>query len=162
MLKQDLIVLYRSLNQLGSLQGVKFAYAVSRNIDLIKPELEALEKVSAPSKEYLEFEKTRVALVEKYAVKGEDGKFIMKNNEYEIPKEKQEELNTEFGKLREENKELFEARENQIKEYNDLLKEESKIELYKVTLNDVPANITVAQMTSVKAIIDESVPSPYK
>lgn len=161
MTKNESVALFQSLNRLGNLKGVKFAYGVSRNISLLKPEVESLEKAVAVSEEYAEFEKKRIALVEKFAKKDEKGKFIMTGNNYEIEEGKQGELDKEFEELKSDNEEVFSARLKQVEEYNELLKTESSVVLHKVSLADVPVDISVQQMFGISAIVDESVPSPY-
>jgi len=161
MLKSDLLVLNQNLNKLGNLSGVKFAYCVSRNLSLIKPEIESLQKIVEPSEEYQKFDKERIEMVEKFAKKDEKGKAIQVNNNYEIEEGKQEELDKEFGILKMEHQEAFDAREKQIAEYNELLKTELTIVLHKIALADVPQNITVQQMYGISDIVEESIPSPY-
>jgi hypothetical protein len=161
MTKNESVALYQSLNKLGNLKGVKFAYGVSRNISLLKPEIESLEKAVTVSEEYKEFENKRIALVEKFSKKDEKGKFVKVNNNYEIEEGKQEELDKEFEALKAENQEVFDSRLKQIEEYNELLKTESTVVLYKVALSEVPTDISVQQMFGISAIVDEAVPSPY-
>ena len=160
MKKSDSIVLFQALNKLGNLAGVKFAYAVNRNLALLKPELESLEKASAPSEEYMKFEKEiRIPMVEKFAKKDDKGKPIQKDNQYEI--EDQKGLVKAFAKVKEENKEVFEAREKQVLEYNELLKTDSDVVLFKISKDELPSNISVAQLNGIMAIVSEDIPSPY-
>jgi hypothetical protein len=160
MTKGEAISLYNALGKLGYLSGVKFAYAVSKNLSLLKPELEALQKAVEPSEEYKVYDKKRVELAEKYAKKDENEKAVIINNEYKI--ENQKEFNKEFEKLKKEFPKEIEIRDNQIKEQNELLKTEYTGELYKVSLFDIPKEITVAQMDSIMAIVSEDLVSPYK
>ena len=157
--KAEMIQLYQALNKLGNLSGVKFAYAVSKNINLIEPEIKSLEKSLEASDEFKKFEEKRMALVEKFAKKNEKGEKIVKDNQYEI--DNQKEFDEEFENLKVENKEVYDARQKQIEEYNDLLQSESTVELHKINLSDVPSNITVAQMASISSLVEESIPTPY-
>ena len=161
MTKSESVALFNSLNTLGKLKGVKFAYAVSKNVSTLKTELESLEKVSAMSKEYEEFEKKRVAMVESFSKKDNEGNPEKKGNNYIIEDGKQEELDKAFEALKAENQELWDSRLKQIDEFNELLKTDSTVVLHKVSLNDVPADITVEQMHAITAIIDEGIPSIY-
>src|SRR3990167_10828895 len=115
MTKQEATNLYRNLNRLGDLKGVKFAYAVSKNINLIKTEIDLLEKAIAPSEEYKKVDELRVAICEKYAKKDENGKVIIKDNAYDI--EDTEAFEAELKKLKEEYKKEFDARDKQVEEY---------------------------------------------
>src|SRR3990167_5070475 len=142
MLKKEILQLYRALNTLGQLQGVKFAYAVSRNLAILKPEIEALEKASSPTPEFMEMDKERIKLVEEHAEKDEQGKPKKKGNEYVIPEDKKEDFENAFEAFKLEHKELFDAREKQIEEYNALLQTESEI------FSGTSARFTLCSFTS--------------
>jgi len=161
MKKNEILTLFRNLNTLGQLQGVRFAYAVSRNLAVLKPEIEALEKASFPTPEFLEMDKERIKLVEEYAEKDEKGNPKKKGNEYVIPEDKQGDFKNAFEVFKLEHKELFDAREKQIDEYNALLQTESEVKLHKVSLADVPQKITVQQMNSISSFVSDDIPSPY-
>lgn len=157
--KTEIIQLYQALNRLGNLSGVKFAYAVSRNIHLIEPEIKSIEKALEASDEFKKFEDKRMELVNKFGKKDDKGKPLVKDNEYEM--DNKEEFEKEFETLKEENKEVYEARQKQIEEYNELLKSESTVVLHKIQLSDVPQNITVTQMNSISSLISEDILSPF-
>lgn len=159
MTKKDSVDLYVNLNKLGNLSGVKFAYAVSRNIALLKPEIEALDKSMEISEEFKKFEDLRMEVVKKFAKKDEKGEPVSVNNNYVLAN--QADFDIAFDVLKSEHKEIWENRLKQIEEYNELLKTDSSVVLHKVSLSDIPNNITVTQMYSISAIVDESVPSPY-
>jgi hypothetical protein len=154
MKKQEAVNLYSNLNKLGKLTGVKFAYAVSKNLNILKSEIESLEKASKPSEKYIEFDKERVELAKKYAKKDEKGKPLSENNAFVM--EDQEAFEKEFNELKEKNKDLVEEREKQMNEYVELLKTEANITLHKIALVDVPQNITVEQMYAIGEIVDDS------
>lgn len=161
MTKNESVALFNALNTLGKLKGVKFAYAISRNVSLLKAELESLEKASAGSKEFEEFEAKRIAMVEGFSKKDKDGKPEKKGNNYIIEDGKQPELDASFEALKKDNKEVWEARMKQIEEYNELLKTESTVKLHKISLNDIPAEISVEQMHSITEMVEEATPSPF-
>ena len=66
MKKREVLALWINLNKLGELTGVKFAYAVAKNINVLRPEVESLEKAIELSERFKEYDATRVALEEKY------------------------------------------------------------------------------------------------
>lgn len=159
MVKKDCVELYFNLNKLGNLAGVKFAYGVSKNLALLKPEIESLDKASMPTEEFKAFDEQRLEIVKKFAKKDEKGEPISENNAFIM--EDQDAFELEFGTLKAEHQELWDARTRQLEEYNDLLNTESNVVLYKVQLSDVPSAITVAQMYTIQAMIEEGMPSPY-
>lgn len=159
MTKKDAVELYINLKKLGNLKGVKFAYGISRNVALLKPEIESLDKAQAPTEEYQKFDSLRLEIVKRFAKKDEKGEPIVKDNNYEM--ENQATFDSAFDALKFEHKEVWDARLKQLDEYNELLKSESSVVLYKIALNDVPGDINVTQMYSINTIVEDLVHSPY-
>src|SRR3990167_4508990 len=112
MTKGQLVELFSTLNTLGKLQGVKFTYAVARNIAAINKSLE-------PSSEFMVYDKERVELAQKFAKKDEKDKPLTENNRYVMEDEKG--FDKAFAKLQEKHKEVIEKREKQFKDYIELL-----------------------------------------
>jgi len=163
MTKQESIVLYNNLQRLATLKGAKFAYAISKNSAILKSEIEALEKAVQPSEEFIKLDEKRVALAKECAKKNEKGEpeTIVQNGVSSYVMEDDKVFEEKFKALKEEDKEIWEAREKQIKEYNELLKTESTVQLYKLSKSDIPNDITVGQMNSIYELIEEDIPSPY-
>jgi hypothetical protein len=163
MTKQESIKLFQDLNRLGNLKGVKFSYAIAKNIAMLKAEIESLEKAVAPSEEFMKEDEKRVALAKEHAKKDEKGEpvTVTEGGVSKFEMEDDKAFDESFKKLKEENKEIWDAREKQITEYNELLKTESTVELYKVAKCDIPNDINVMQMNSIMDLVEDSVPSPY-
>lgn len=136
-----------------NLPGVKFAYGVSKNLNILKPEVIALEEARKQSPEFQQYEKERVVLAIKHSEKDEKGKPIILENQYKLAD--QEAFDAEFIVLKEKHKDAIEKREAQVKEFNDLLEKEVKLELHKIKLEDVPATITTKQMNDIFDLIEE-------
>ena len=154
MTKSEVLQLYNNLNQLGKLSGVKFSYAVARNLALLKPEVEAINKTLEPSKEFLEWDKERVALAQEYSKKDEKGEPVIVGNRYVMENEKT--FNKELEKKQKNHKSAIDAREKQIEEYMKLLEEKSEeIKLFKVKLEHIPEAITTQQMNGIVDIVEE-------
>lgn len=165
MTKGETISLYNNLQKLGNLKGVKFAYARARNISLVKPEIEALEKALEASDEFKKYDEERVELAKEFAKKDEKGNPVKVKNaqgqEIFDGLENNPEWELAFEALKEENKEVLEARDEQVKEQNELLKTASTLQLYKVALSDVPADISGTQMEWISEMVSEDMPTPY-
>jgi len=174
MTKLETLNLYGNLQKLGNLKGVKFAYAVAKNLALIKGEVDILtettKKLLEPTDvEYRKFGEERVTLAESFAKKDDKGnaikiKKIENGQEVEVfdGLDNNPKWEKAFEKLREEYKIMLDARDEVIKEQNELLKTESTLQLYKIALHDVPADISVNQMKDIAEIVSEDLPSPYK
>ena len=158
MKKSEALGLFRNLNQLGALTGVRFAYAITKNLNLLKGEIESLEKALEATDKFTEFETARIALVEKHADKDEDDKpktetdanggqkYIMSDSKL---------FDKEFETLKKTHKETVEAREKQITDYTALLDTESDFKPYMLKLADVPEAISTSQMAGIVTIIED-------
>ena len=158
MKKSEVLLLHKALNRLGNLTGVKFAYAVSKNINILKNEIESLDKAMEPSEKFMEYDKARIALVELHAEKDDKGKAKIitsasGSQQYDIDEENKM-FKKAFDALKEKHKEAVGAREKQVEEYIKLLETDSDVKVYKVKLEDVPKEITVVQMAGIDEIVD--------
>lgn len=153
MKNKDAVVLFRGLDRLSHLRGVNFAYAVSRNLTALKSIMTAMDKALEATPEYMEFDKARVELAKKHAEKNEKGESIIEGNGYVIRDMKA--FEKDFEKLKKDNKELVEAREKQIKEYNELLELECVFTPYKIKMSKIPQEISGAEMFLIESIIEE-------
>lgn len=154
MKRLKLVELFQGLQEVKPLKGVKFSYGVVKNINIIKPEIEALQKSMEMSEEFQKYEEERIALARKHATKDEKGMPMTKANSFVIAD--MEAWKKDFDELNEVNKEIVSAREEQIKEYNKLLEEDITVELYKIKMEDVPQDITTGQLEGIFPIIEEN------
>jgi hypothetical protein len=151
MTKNNLFNLYTTLKAIN-VKGVKFNYAVAKNINLIEPEVKAFQKAGAPSPEFTAYEKERVELAKSHAKKDEKGRPLSKDNRYDI--ENQELFDTEFEALKETHKDAIDARNKQVEELNAILEEETKLDLFKVKQEDLSEELTTQQLTGIMDIVE--------
>lgn len=118
-----------------TLPGVKFNYALIKNINLITPEVEANDKVKSASKPYMDYQEKRVELAKKYAAKDEEGNPIILNNVFQGLDGNQEFIK-ELDVLNKES-------EASLKEIDDFMRQEVLILdfPYKIKLEDIPEEI---------------------
>ena len=69
MKRKDYIALFGNLKKLGGLKGVKFAYAVEKNKNLLKQEVESVQEAIKPLENFQEYDAKRMKLAEQYAEK---------------------------------------------------------------------------------------------
>jgi hypothetical protein len=137
MTKQEAFNLYQNIStNLSNLTGSKFAYGISRNINILKAEIEALQKAG------LDYETKRLELAAKYSKKDSDGQPVLINNQFQL--EDSVGFVNSLEKLKLENKEYF-----------DLLAQESDFKPYKIKAEDLPNNITVSQTNMISSLLDE-------
>ncbi len=157
MKKREILNLYHDLRELRDLSGVKFAYAIARNLSILEGEIKSLEEAIVPTEEFKVFEKERIELAEKHSNKDKNGSSIKKTNQQGIQEYDIKDMNAfdkELNKIRKKYKDAIAFREKQYKEYKELLDTDSEIELYKIKLDDVPENINVRQMEIIKNLIE--------
>lgn len=153
MLKKDILQLYKGLNSLAGLRGVKFTYAVAKNLRAIQDEITSLEKSVEADEQYKAYDNARIELAKKHAKKDEKGEAMTENNQFVLEDHKA--FEEEHAKVRDEYTEALAARENQLAEYKLLLDEESSVELHKINLSQVPEDISTEQMYAILPIIED-------
>lgn len=153
------------LNVVVNLKGFKLAYAVSKNKECLSNEKLHFDDVLKESKEFEEYEKTRIELCKKMAKKDENGKPVMLKTiqgnftKTEYVFEDKISFDKKFEGLRKKNQKTVDARDAQIDDYNKNMKEESKVEVYKIPMSHIEAeyeDITVAQYDAISFMVDET------
>lgn len=156
MKKKEVLKLNEDLKKVGSLKGVKFAYAIAKNKARLSKEVEALIKATEPSEEFMKVDekinKDRLKLAEEYADK-ENGKPIIEGDKYKMSIEKQEKLEKELEKMKKKHKKLYEEREQQRKDYNKMIEEESDFEPYTIEMKELPEDISVDQLSAIEVLV---------
>ena len=125
---KELVNLLQGLHAVQNLQGLKFALKVSKNMKILKDELEDLEMAATPSPEFVELSRKVGELEQK---KDMDG----------------------IVKLEKDNKKLVDARKKQLSELEDIMKETTEVSLITIYENVLPKEITAAQLTGIQTLI---------
>lgn len=168
MTKKELLELYKNLHKVLQLRGVKFAYAVSKNISMLKPEIEAIEKSVYPKEDFIKlqesFEPERVKIAEKYSRRDDAGNPIKISQNlngqsvevFDMSDENRQKFSQECeDKLKEMGPDVYSERLKQLEEYAKLLEEEVIHVFHKVKIEDVPQEISAGQLNSIMQIIAE-------
>lgn len=153
MKNKEIVALHNNLKALKGLKGVKFNYAIARNISKLSTEIECLEKSKEQTDLYKEFEKERVELAKSFAKKNEKGVEIIVEKNYIILD--QEAFDKSFEELKEKHKEAVAEREAQLKEYIELLDKESTFIPFKIKVELIPEEITTEQMNAIYPLVEE-------
>ena len=127
---RELATLLGGLFDVQELKGVRFALQVSKNINLLQSELEAIEKAAAPDPEFV----------------------VLANQVQALEKANDEEA---IKKLEEKNPKLIEDRKSQISEFNKVMEEEAELFLFKISENHLPKDITAKQLNNIQLILKE-------
>jgi len=132
---RELADLMQGLMSVKDLKGVRFSLQVTKNINLIKSELEHIEEAAKPSEEFLELAK-QVQVIEASDKSVDDKK-------------------AEVEKIEKDNAKLVEDRKKQIDEFNNMLEDEIEVSLFKISEKHLPEDITAQQIMSINIIIKE-------
>jgi hypothetical protein len=156
--KGEILELYFGLNSLGELHGARFAYAIMRNINLIKGEAEALLEARNPKQDYVNFEREQVALAKLHAVMkdGVPQKYVENGKEFYAIAD-MEKFNKEFEELKAKHIQAIDNYQAQLNELEGMLKEKVTVKVYKIAKDFIPENISVKQFASIEAIVADEV-----
>lgn len=155
MKRSQLIELFNGLSKLKNLRGVKLAYAIAKNQQLMHSEIEALQECIKPADEFLEFEEKRLALCRKHCLKDEKGNPIEKNGLF-LGLDENDEFQSEISKLKKQYHNAIDARTTQLREYTNLLNSKINFDFYTISLSDIPDDVTVEQMEILSYFIDDT------
>lgn len=135
---------YYSLKELSGNKG--FYVPLVKNIKLIDIELEALNEIKAPTKDFYEYLKEKEALLIKHSTKDDKGNPIKTQTtidgspyiQYDIPEEVQEALNAANSALIEKYNTVLEDMRSRELRYVEAMNSESDIVLHKIKIDDLP------------------------
>jgi len=152
MTKGELLRFYEGLISVGGLKGSKFAYAVAKNSFTINDEIEALRKAIEPAENFVKFDKERVLIAEKYAVKNDKGQaetYMDSNKKAQFFIQDKEEFEKAIDELKEKHKEAIKEREVQVSIFDEMLKEEISFDIIQIAEKELPADITPNQLVEI-------------
>lgn len=155
MKRKDIPSVLNTLNEVSELKGVKFAFAVLKNRKRIETQIEGdkeiFEKILTPPDEFKDFETKRIELCVLHSDKDENGTPIIKDDQYVIKDLNL--FNVELDKISETYKDVIEERKKQVDEYNSLMEEDLELEFKKVSVDDLPDEISEKQLRNIEFMI---------
>lgn len=154
MINKDIVSLYENLSA-ANLKGVKISYAIARNIGVLKPHIAAFQKSAEPLEDFKAFDKERMELCRELCTKDGAGRPVMNGNAFSFPPEQQQEFDTRLVDLKKKHADAIKNREDQIADFDKLLKEETEVVLHKVSTDTLPEDITTQQLTGIIDIIEK-------
>ena len=143
--------LIRGIDVAGTVDDIKFRYALAKNRKKLMDEIVLLTEVIKPLPEFVEYDNKRVALAIKLADKDKDGKPKQENGSYVFTD--QTKFDKGFKELKAENKKVLDVREKQIEEFTDLLEQESSFEPYQIKEESLPKGLSPAQISGIIDLI---------
>lgn len=148
---QEVIVLHNQLSILNH-SGVKFSYAIARNVAILKPLVQSLKDSVAPSEDFAEFDGERIKLAIEHSKKDEKGKPVIENGNYVV----EDSFHKSLEPLKKKYKEAIEGHQKKLEEYNALLNETVEIELYGIKYEWLPESITSKEMSAILPLVEDA------
>ncbi len=156
MKKSDLYRLKKGLESVGALKGFKFAYAVTKNLRLLREEISVLDELRAPSVEYAKYETERFELARQHSKRDEGGNPITTISDNGHPVCTVLDIRA-FEKALEDIAAKYEStieeHNAKIQHYEEFLEEKSEIELFKINQEFIPDDISGDQVDGILEII---------
>ena len=151
--KGDLLNFNAALTNVANLKGVKFAYAVSKNAQSIESELKAIQEAAKPREDFVKYEKERVELCEECSKKDDQGKSISIRGEFQM--EDRAAFDKKLKKLRKTHEKAIDGSVAQKLEIEELLKEDVEVKIHKVAVDNLPEDLTAAQILGISEMIED-------
>ena len=129
--KGEFVNLINGLFQVQELKGKEFSLAVGKNISIIRDSLKDVEEAGKPSEEFMDLAQEV-------------------NN---IANESKEDSKEQIDALEKENEELVKSRREQMDSVNKMMEDSIEIELYPLTEECLPEDITAKQINNIIKLI---------
>lgn len=152
--KLDVIRLWNAIEACKEHKNTKFIYAILKTKKLIKDEVEMLTALSSPSRKFQEYQKHRVELCTKYCEK-ENARPLIENGEYVFSEENRGKFEEELIKIKAKYKDWIDERDEQMANYNQMLKDEVDVEIHQVGLMYVPEDLNATVLEGLLPLIME-------
>jgi hypothetical protein len=156
--KGQILMLHQALNfNYGNQKSTKFNWAILKNSKNIKAEVSKLSEMLTASQEFIDIENKRLELAKGLTKKDENGNPMTKqeNGRSIFVLENEEEGNKQLQDFLAANKEVYDKRQEQVNAYNKALMEESTSKLYKISIDDLPKDLSMDFVDALSAIIIE-------
>lgn len=125
----------------------KMAYAIKKNKDKIRSEVESIQAAMAPSSEYQMYDSRRIELCRKYAVQGADGQPVLDgNNRFVIKPEEEEDFNKQATELQAQCADTIAEHRKKQQEFLEFLQEKVEFDFYCVAGEYFPERISPEEL----------------
>jgi len=135
----DLVEAFTKIGERQIVSNKRFSHALILNDEAIKPFVKAMHTIATPGENYIEFEQKRNEIIKEYAKVDGDGNIVLNEQRGVVFQDgKDGEAKDALKALNEENKDILEERDEDIKEYNELLMDDVEVAIKEVDLDDIP------------------------
>lgn len=151
----EIFGLLQALRGVSDLKGIKFAYAVLKNKNLLEQYAKKFSDSVGPSEEYNAFESERLKLVTEFSEKDEKGepKLIEVEGRKEYDIKDQAGFDKKAEKLKKKYKKVLDERQEKLADFEKTLEAESGVKLHLISEEDIPQEITANQLELIQVMI---------
>lgn len=155
MKNKQLSVLLQGALACQDVKGLKFAYALQKNIRLMKQAISSIFELLQPTPGFNEYEKDRIKLAEKFSEKDKDGKpkTIEDGSRFKIKDKKK--FEAELKKLQKKHEKAINHRQDQEHLFNEKLEEECTVNFHFIKEKDLPENLSLRQLDIISSFMYE-------
>lgn len=140
--RNELLEIAKELNTLN-LNGVKLCYAIARSADKIREELKAIHAARKPLTDY---DQRQTELAQLYAAKDAEGNAQRTTTGFIV---------ADLAGFNQEMDDLKKQFKKELAELNAFMEEEITIKVHAVSEDDIPEDITMAQMKALLPLIQQ-------
>lgn len=148
--REKLIQAYGILTQLSQVKTTaKGAYGLIKNKKLVEVEVKNIEDAQKNLKypnDLEEFHSKRIALCNEFADKDEEGKVKTEGSSFIISPESRVLFDAKFAELVSEYKETLDTQQKVDNDFRVFLAEEIEFTVYSIKIDDMPDDISAAQL----------------
>lgn len=135
----------------------RLAYALSRTKQMWAKEVRSFSEFQKPSEEYMEFDKKRVELLEKYGRRDPDGELVVdRQGRVSLETEERESFDLQVKRLEQDYKEVIEEQKNHSKEISSMLNDEVEVPVCQIPFEEIPEEINLEMMDVLYYMIRET------
>ena len=154
MKRLDLLNLWSVLLEASNKSSnTKFNYAILKNKNFLKPEIDAINEVTPKVPQKFEIE--RIKIIEELCKKDENDVPVIVNNQYTFDEESNIQVTEKLQELQEKHKDALEKYKDSLENFNNLLDEEVvDLKLYKISVELLPENLSMEELQAFELILE--------
>lgn len=151
MLNKQLQTLLQGALGCQDVNGLKFAYALQKNIRLMKQEIQHLFDILEPSEEYKKYDKEREELAKQFSEKDKDGNPVIENERYKIKGKKK--FEAELKNLQKKYEKALNEQTDKESLFNEALEKECTVKFHQIIEKDLPSDMSLRQLEIVSSFM---------
>jgi len=156
MKNHEIFELRNTLNELVNVKGKSFAYAIYKNMEALDKEIELINKVKKETpQEFIDYENERTLLCIKYSDKDDDGNplIVQVNGTPSYKITNTDKFEKEFSKVKDKYAQVLVDKRESDAEFDKFLDSDNDVVLKKVSIEDLPDDITASFIDKIKHML---------